>query len=330
MSDSFEDIRRKELEVQEKQLFAQRVTAAASVANAVAAYKQAVAVEEMREQMAMNAAREEAHRREMAAQQRRMAEEQRLTNFRNTVLTTLPLLKSEAEKTQFLTEQLLPQLKEKVDVKLYGPFTLISFWFMAESQKIITYLKNEARLDLDKFLTDGNDLMTRLEAFVTETENRKKQAQELDKTRSSLRDYEKGFGIKDFLKISVWAVMFFLIYAIICGVILGALNVEKSKANDMIFEITLIASPLSGAIIHFLLKKSKIRALKAKILALTPNDDGSVLKTKNEKLQKETEFQIKQWEGYKPKIVEFTISKFKDYINCDARSLYWNGSLHHN
>ena len=174
MSDSYEEMRQKELEVQKKQLFAQRVTAAASVASAVAAHQQAATVEQMRQQMEVNAAREAAHQMEMAAQQRQMAEEQRLANFRNTVLTTLPLLKSEEEKTQYLTEQLLPKLNEEVDIKIYGPFELICFWFTSESQKVTTYLKNEAGLDLDKFLTDGNDLMARLEVFVNETEIRKK------------------------------------------------------------------------------------------------------------------------------------------------------------
>jgi len=317
-------MRRKELEVQEKQLFAQRVTAAASVASAVAAHQQAANVEQMRRQMEVNAAREAAHQMEMAAQQRQMAEEQRLANFRNTVLTTLPLLKSEEEKIQYLTEQLLPKLNEEVDIKIYGPFELICFWFTSESQKVTTCLKNEAGLDLDKFLTDGNDLMARLEVFVNETEIRKKQAQELEKTQASLRESEKRFGIKDFFKIGLWAVLFFVVFGIAAGMIEAALNQDqsaKSENDDTIAGVSLLASLLCGTVTHFLRKKGKIRALKAKILTLTPKDDGSGLKKENEHLQKETELQKQQWETYKPKIVEFTINKFKDYINCDARAL---------
>jgi hypothetical protein len=325
MSDSYEDMRRKELEVQEKQLFAQRVTAAASVASAVAAHQQAANVEQMRRQMEVNAAREAAHQMEMAAQQRQMAEEQRLANFRNTVLTTLPLLKSEEEKTQYLTEQLLPKLNEKLDIKIYGPFELICFWFTSESQKVTICLKNEAGLDLDRFLTDGNNLMARLEAFVAETENRKKQAQELEKTQASLHESIKGFRAEDFQKIGVWALIFYLPIAVIGGAISEVvLKPDQSQIGEFDKIIWLIAplpSVAFGAVTHFLRKKGKIRALKAKILTLTPKDDGSGLKKENEQLQKETELQKQQWETYKPKIVEFTINKFKDYINCDARAL---------
>ena len=323
MSDSFEDMRRKELEVQEKQLFAQRVTAAASVANAVAAHKQAAAVEDMREQMAVNAAREAEHQREMAAQQRQMAEEQRLTNFRNTVLTTLPLLKSEEEKTQFLTEQLLPKLKENSDVKIYGPFELICLWFTAESQRVTTYLKNEAGLDLNEFLSNGDKVTSMVGECLAELEQRKKQAQELEKTQASLRDAEKRLGIKDFLKMAVWAFLFFIVFGMIWGGILEAMKLEEPQSGEianMICLIALFPSILCGAVTHFLRKKGKIKSLKGKILVLTPKDDGSKLANEFAELRKETELQKEKWEGYKPKIIEYIISKFKDYINCDARS----------
>jgi len=102
MSDDYKKLREKEVALQEKQLFAQRVTAAASVANAAASASQAATLNEMRADM--NAAAEAT-----AKHQREMALEQELSNFRNRVLATLPLLKEE-EKTQYLTEQLLPRI----------------------------------------------------------------------------------------------------------------------------------------------------------------------------------------------------------------------------
>ena len=139
-----------------------------------------------------------------------------------------------------------------------------------------------------------------------------------------MRESEKRFGIKDFFKIGLWAVLFFVGFGIAAGMIEAALNQDqsaKSDNDDTIAGVSLLASLLCGTVTHFLRKKGKIRALKTKILTLTPKDDGSGLKKENEQLQKETELQKQQWETYKPKIVEFTINKFKDYINCDARAL---------
>ena len=110
MSDSFEQLRRKEVELQAKQLTAQRIIAAAAVANAAATAHQAATIRSMQQDLNDAARATAKHQRDMAEQQRLMAEEQRLSNFRNTILTTLPLLKEE-EKAQYLTEQLLPRIK---------------------------------------------------------------------------------------------------------------------------------------------------------------------------------------------------------------------------
>jgi len=113
---SFEELRRKEVELQQKQLTAQRVLAVASVANAAMAAQQARTLRAMQSEMNEAAEATAEHQREMAEQQRQMAEEQRLANFRITVLNTLPLLKEE-EKAQYLTEQLLPRILESEDAK---------------------------------------------------------------------------------------------------------------------------------------------------------------------------------------------------------------------
>ena len=105
--------------LQKKQLFAQRVAAAASVASAASAAQTAAEVERMRREASAAAEATARHQRvveiqqaEMAARQEQMAEEQRMTNFRQTILSTLPLLKEE-EKAQYLTEQLLPLIEQR-------------------------------------------------------------------------------------------------------------------------------------------------------------------------------------------------------------------------
>lgn len=118
MSNSFEEMRRKELDIQEKQLFAQRVTAAAAVASAAATAGQTAIAEKMRAQMEANSKREAEHEREITEnqnallrQQQAMGEEQEEHNFNMRILSTLSLLKEE-EKAQYVTEQLLPKVKE--------------------------------------------------------------------------------------------------------------------------------------------------------------------------------------------------------------------------
>jgi hypothetical protein len=107
MSDNLEELRRQELELQKKQLFAERVTAAAAVASAANTAQTAEAVERMRREASAAAESTARHQlemriqqQEMAERQEQMAEEQRAANFRQTVLTTLPLLKGE-EKAQY-------------------------------------------------------------------------------------------------------------------------------------------------------------------------------------------------------------------------------------
>src|SRR5690606_33374164 len=86
------------------------------VTSAVNTAQTAETVERMRIEAQAAAEATARHQREVEAQQReitmlqeRMAEEQRTTNFRQTVLATVPLLKEE-ERPQYLIEQLLPLL----------------------------------------------------------------------------------------------------------------------------------------------------------------------------------------------------------------------------
>ena len=116
-----EERRQEEVALQKKQLFAQRVAAAAAVASAVNIAQTAEAVEKMRREASAAAEATARHQRlleiqqlEMAARQEQMAEEQRITNFRQTVLTTLPLLKEE-EKAPYLIEQLLPLVEKRYE-----------------------------------------------------------------------------------------------------------------------------------------------------------------------------------------------------------------------
>ncbi len=140
-----EEQRQEELELQKKQLFAQRVGAAAAVASAAAAAQTAAEVERMRREASAAAEATARHQylmaiqqQEMAERQEQMAEDQRITNFRQTVLTTLPLLKEE-EKAQYVIEQLMQTIEKKCTEKtIVYQFRVIqeTFKFYEISQKI--------------------------------------------------------------------------------------------------------------------------------------------------------------------------------------------------
>jgi hypothetical protein len=323
--DKLEEIRQKELETQKKQLFAQRVTAVASVASAVAAHKQAATTEEIRKQIAVDSEREAKHQTRMAAYQREMADDQRLTNFRNTVLTTLPLLKDEEEKTQYLTEQLLPELQDVVDVDIYGPFELIQAHFESEGQVLTAHIENEAGFDLDKFLADGSNLMTKRNEVLAEIDIRKRDAKELENAQTRLREVEKGLGVREFFKTLKTVFLLYLVLGGIFGAVLHATGDDQSDdistVSIVACAIWIIAPIIIGVVAHRIRKMRYVEELKSTIRCLTPKDDGSELRKKDEELQKEIEHQDEIWKGQKPAIVEHLVNKFQEYINGDAQTL---------
>lgn len=157
MNESVEKQRQEELALQKKQLFAQRVTAAASVATALKTAQTAETVERMRreagaaaEATALHQLRLEVHQAEMAVRQEQLAEEQRTTNLRHTLLATVPLLK-EDERVCYLTEQLLPVV-EKARAKNVPlslgvvvsacKFTEFACHFLATEPDVKEYMEN--------------------------------------------------------------------------------------------------------------------------------------------------------------------------------------------
>ena len=147
----------------------EKITAAATVATAVAAVKTAQETSKARLEIeALNRAMQYAADKQERIQMG-MASEQAESNFRNTVLATLPLLKNEDDKIQFLTEQFLPKLKTAIDIRILYPVELITL--VDGKQKIIeTYLESESGQGLKKFLSVGNDLIMRQEDLKGRTD----------------------------------------------------------------------------------------------------------------------------------------------------------------
>ena len=138
----------------------EKITAAAAVASAAAQAK--IAVEAAKTRQAM----EDMHEAiEIAAERQEhiqlaMASEQAENNFRNTVLATLPLLKTEKDRIQFLTEQFVPKLKNTEDDIVLFPLQ----WLILSDKKnksIETFLESSAGDKLKKILAEGKSLVGR-------------------------------------------------------------------------------------------------------------------------------------------------------------------------
>ncbi len=188
---------------------AEKITAAAAVASAAAQTKIAVeAAKTRREMEEMHAAMEVAAERQERIQLG-MAAEQMETNFRNTVLAALPLLKTEEDRTQFLTEQFVPKLKNTEDEIVLFP--LESLILSVEKNKTIyDYLESESGKELRVFLAEGKQLADRQATYANQKE-------ELEETQETLRRQESNFfGVTGFVKIGfLWAVLFLTIFLIL-------------------------------------------------------------------------------------------------------------------
>ncbi len=112
-----------------------------------------------------------------------MAEEQRITNFRQTVLTTLPLLKEE-EKAQYLIEQLLPL----VEKRYAGKKNDLRFKSILKVFKFFEFAGNFFATDPDvkRFMIEGKNPRRRLQEATVEY---KKANKELEEVKGSLNGF---------------------------------------------------------------------------------------------------------------------------------------------
>ena len=138
-----------------------------------------------------------------------MASEQAENNFRNTVLATLPLLKTEKDRVQFLTDQFVPKLKNTE-----GDIILFPLQWLIFSEKINntieTYLESKAGKELKNILADGKKLAARQVSYAERKE-------ELEETQESLkRQTNNLFGVIGFMKMGLlWAALFLTVYLIL-------------------------------------------------------------------------------------------------------------------
>jgi hypothetical protein len=138
-----------------------------------------------------------------------MASEQAEANFRNTVLATLPLLRNEKDRIQFLTEQFVPRLKDTEDEFIYFPIS----WIASSCEKNDTfrnYLESKAGEELKRFLSEGKELAIRCKSH-------EERETEIEAMRESLTQQTNSrFGLVGLVKISLlWALLFAIVYLIL-------------------------------------------------------------------------------------------------------------------
>jgi hypothetical protein len=129
----------------------EKIAAAAAVASVAAQAKIAVEAAKTRREMeemheAIEVAAERQERIQLA-----MASEQAENNFRNTILATLPLLKTEEDRIQFLTDQFVPKLKNTEDDIVLFPLQWVVF-SEKKNKTIEAYLESKAGKELKKHL----------------------------------------------------------------------------------------------------------------------------------------------------------------------------------
>lgn len=184
----------------------EKITAAAAVATAATAAKTAFETTKARQEMeAMNRAIQLSAQNQERIQLA-MASEQAETNFRNTVLATLPLLKSEKERIQFLTEQFVPKLKTTKDEFVYFP----AKWIILLSEKhdaIKRYLEGETGKELKNFLSEERELAIRRKSC-------NERAKEIETIRESLTQRStSSFGVVSLVKLGfLWAFLYLIVY----------------------------------------------------------------------------------------------------------------------
>ena len=169
-----------------------------------------------------------------------MASEQAETNFRNTVLAALPLLKNEQERIQFLTEQFVPKLQNTQDDLFYYPIQWVKK--AAKKDKAIgTYLKSNTGKELKQFLSEGKDLLARKADWEGRFEAVNEAKEQIRKIRSPLRPV-------NWIKFFVWGFLLNLLYMIIT---------DSEKGTIYTYALCF------GFLIQLVLDRSKITKLKS-------------------------------------------------------------------
>jgi hypothetical protein len=304
----------------------EKITAAATVATALAAAKTAEeAAKSRREMENMNAAMKSSAAKQEAIQLA-MAAEQAESNFHNTVLATLPLLKGEDERVQFLTERLLPKLKEKIDTtELIERLTPIGVMSMGAIPILKNYMQNVAGQDLKDFFSVGKDLMERSEEWVEKCKEREKQIDDLNEAKQKLT----RFTIMGIIKVYLWFMLFFILIPVgfyFIGLLPANPQDDEDTAaqqqEDDFYRNAVIVSLVLGVIIHLGLKWLKIKKIRAKLKSLPAPDNDPALSRDKEELRIKMALQDEKWEVYKPQIVAhfLEIQSFKNLITGDPHT----------
>lgn len=166
--------------------WAEKISAASMAATALAAAK--TAEEARRVRVGMEDLAES--QRQVARLQQTMAGEQTEHNFRNAILATLPLLKNAQESTQFLIEQLLPKLKERVKVSIPDAAAMV-FDRENVSRHIDEHIRNDTIPGLKGHLAAGKELFRRIEDWRSRSIESENKAHDLKQARSKLQKMER-------------------------------------------------------------------------------------------------------------------------------------------
>ena len=303
------------MEDQRHSPLSEKIAAAASVATAIATVKTAAETAKARQEMeAVNRTIQSAAEKQERIQ-RAMAFDQIENNFRNTILATLPLLKDEEDKKQFLTEQFLPKLREAIGELVITPLEIISL-MDEEHNTIETYIESEAGQELKAFLSNGNDLITRnkeLQIWIKQLEAKVKDAESADESlQYTIQHPIRSMGP---IKTSFLAIFLGLFTCLITDK-----DAMKVVTNDLLIPL-LSMCLLISILIRFIFYRLKIDRLRAKSVSPLTNDLVSTLKEKSDKLNNEARLHDAKLDAFKTQIVIHLI-KDNNILDSDPHALF--------
>ena len=281
---------------------AEKIAAAAAVASAAAQTKIAMEATKARKKMEeMSEAVQVAAKRQERIQLA-MASEQVENNFRNTVLATLPLLKTEQERIQFLTEQFVPRLKETDEDFIYFP----AQWVVESCKKnnaIETYLESKDGEELEKFLSEGKALTARESDYADRLDERNKAQEDL---RLAGNPVKKGL-----------LVIVFLFAILTVGILFSGF--EK---YSFVFAILGPIAVLLGLLVANN-EQIKVKQLKSKIETIHASTENrpKISPETASAIIKELDLRDSKWNTISSQIAKHLIEEYNPIITGDARAI---------
>jgi hypothetical protein len=284
---------------------AEQITAAASVVTAAAAAKTAVEATKVRKEIeASNKAAQIASERQERIQIA-MAFEQEENHFRTNILAALRLLKSQEEKTEFLTDQFVPVLRANANTEILLPLDYVTQYcpigddaddeyegispiekYLGFTNRFGSMSSTETEKELASLKNEGKSLILRQKLLG----ERKASLIQLEAKRQQL--VNTPAGAMEIIKSVIWIVFCFEVFDGSFGTnVLQVLGIWQKPQDDVVRIIfSWSAAFLIGIFVQTLLwrrkRRRKLNKVKVEIGSLTATDNSPATAAEGQALER--------------------------------------------